>query len=78
MNKNLFYNRRRYRWSYLPSATAVADELLKMRQPKKIYYVEIPIILEATIVKDKNYEFLPVKIIRYAAKNKFRTCKLGI
>ncbi len=40
-------------------AVAVADELLK--QGNKIYYVGNPQKLEATIVKDKDYTFLPVK-----------------
>ena len=41
-------------------AIAVADELLKDETTEKIYYVGNPNNLEAVIVKDKNYEFLPV------------------
>lgn len=41
-------------------AIAVADELLKDSETKKIYYIGNPNNLEASIVKDKNYEFLPV------------------
>lgn len=41
-------------------AVAVADELLKDETTEKIYYVGNPNNLEAVIVKDKNYEFLPV------------------
>lgn len=41
-------------------AVAVADELLKHKTTEKIYYVGNPNNLEACIVKDKNYEFLPV------------------
>lgn len=41
-------------------AVAVADELLKDETTEKIYYVGNPNNLEAVIVKDKNYKFLPV------------------
>lgn len=41
-------------------AIAVADELLKDKDTDKIYYIGNPNNLEASIVKDKNYEFLPV------------------
>lgn len=41
-------------------AIAVADELLTFEDTAKIYYVGNPNNLEASIVKDKNYEFLPV------------------
>lgn len=41
-------------------AVAVADELLKSTNTKKIFYVGNPNNLEASIVKDKNYTFLPV------------------
>lgn len=41
-------------------AVAVADELSKHKSTAKLYYVGNPNNLEATIVKDKNYEFLPV------------------
>ncbi len=41
-------------------AIAVADRLLKEEDTKKIYYVGNPNNLEASIVADKNYEFLPV------------------
>ncbi len=42
-------------------AVAVADELLTLGDTEKIYYVGNPDNLEASIVKNKNYEFLPVK-----------------
>ena len=42
-------------------AVAVADELLAHEDTEKIYYVGNPDNLEASIVKDKDYEFLPVK-----------------
>ena len=42
-------------------AVAVADELLALEDTEKIYYVGNPDNLEASIVKDKDYEFLPVK-----------------
>ena len=41
-------------------AVAVAEELLKLSTTEKIYYVGNPNNLEASIVKDKEYEFLPV------------------
>lgn len=41
-------------------AIAVADGLLVENETEKIYYVGNPNNLEASIVKDKNYEFLPV------------------
>lgn len=41
-------------------AVAVADALLKEEDTEKIYYVGNPNNLEASIIKDKNYEFLPV------------------
>ncbi len=41
-------------------AIAVADELLKDESTGKIFYIGNPNNLEATIVKDKIYEFLPV------------------
>lgn len=41
-------------------AIAVADELLKQNDTSKIFYVGNPNNLEAEIVKDKDYEFLPV------------------
>lgn len=41
-------------------AVAVADALLQEKDTEKIYYIGNPNNLEATIVKDKNYEFLPV------------------
>ena len=42
-------------------AIAVADEILKKIPDSKIYYVGNPQNLEATIVKDKPYIFLPVR-----------------
>lgn len=41
-------------------AVAVADELLTLEVTEKIYYVGNPNNLESSIVKDKNFEFLPV------------------
>lgn len=41
-------------------AITVADELLKSENTEKIYYVGNPNNLEYSIVKDKNYEFLPI------------------
>lgn len=41
-------------------AVAVADELFRLSTTEKIFYVGNPNNLEASIVKDKNFEFLPV------------------
>ena len=41
-------------------AIAVADELLKREDTEKIFYIGNPNNLEASIVADKNYTFLPV------------------
>ena len=41
-------------------AVAIADELLLQKDTDKIFYVGNPKNLEASIVADKNYEFLPV------------------
>lgn len=41
-------------------AIAVADELLQQDDTAKVFYVGNPNNLEAEIVKDKNYQFLPV------------------
>ena len=41
-------------------AVAVADELQKLSTTEKIYYVGNPNNLEATIIKDKDFVFLPV------------------
>lgn len=42
-------------------AIAVADGLLKKEDTEQIFYVGNPNNLEASIVKDKNYKFLPVQ-----------------
>lgn len=42
-------------------AIAVADEIIKTTDDAKIFYVGNPNNLEASIVKDKPYTFLPVK-----------------
>ena len=42
-------------------AIAVGDTLLELGEAKKIYYIGNPDNLEANIVKDKNFTFLPVK-----------------
>ena len=41
-------------------ALAVADKLFKEENTGNIYYIGNPNNLEATIIKDKDYEFLPV------------------
>ncbi len=56
-------------------AVAVADELLMLDDTEKIYYVGNPDNLEATIVKDKNYEFLPVKSSGMPRKLSFELVK---
>ena len=61
MNKKTYFITGGGTGGHIYPATAVADELLKDETTEKIYYVGNPDNLEATIVKDKNYEFLPVK-----------------
>ncbi len=61
MNKKTYFITGGGTGGHIYPAIAVADELLKEEDTEKIYYVGNPDNLEATIVKDKNYEFLPVK-----------------
>lgn len=61
MNKRTYFITGGGTGGHIYPAVAVADELLKDETTEKIYYVGNPENLEATIVKDKNYEFLPVK-----------------
>lgn len=61
MNKRTYFITGGGTGGHIYPAVAVADELLKDKTTEKIYYVGNPENLEATIVKDKNYEFLPVK-----------------
>ncbi len=56
-------------------AIAVADELLKHETTDKIYYVGNPNNLEACIVKDKNYDFLPVISFGMPRKFNFKLVK---
>lgn len=55
-------------------ALAVAEELLK---DSDIYYVGNPNNMEAKIVKDKNYKFLPVKSSGMPRKLSFQILKWG-
>ena len=41
-------------------AVAVADALLNENDTEQIFYIGNPNNLEASIVRDKNYKFLPV------------------
>ncbi len=56
-------------------AIAVADELLK-EDTEKIFYIGNPNNLEASIVADKNYTFLPVISSGMPTKTKFRFYKM--
>jgi UDP-N-acetylglucosamine--N-acetylmuramyl-(pentapeptide) pyrophosphoryl-undecaprenol N-acetylglucosamine transferase len=58
--KNIYFITGGGTGGHIYPAIAVADELLNIETTEKIYYVGNPNNLEATIVKDKNYEFLPV------------------
>ncbi len=58
-------------------AVAVADTLLKLEDTDKIYYVGNPNNLEASIVKDKNFKFLPVNSSGMPRKISFALLKWG-
>lgn len=58
-------------------AVAVADELLNYKTTEKVYYVGNPNNLEASIVKDKDYEFLPVISSGMPRKISFELIKWG-
>lgn len=60
MNNKTFFITGGGTGGHIYPAIAVADELLKIDSTEKIYYVGNPNNLEASIVKEKNYEFLPV------------------
>ncbi len=61
MNKKTYFITGGGTGGHIYPAIAVADELLKDESTDKIYYVGNPDNLEASIIKDKDYEFLPVK-----------------
>ena len=58
-------------------AIAVADELLQDETTEKIYYIGNPNNLEASIVKNKGYEFLPVISSGMPRKLSFGLIKWG-
>lgn len=60
MNNKTFFITGGGTGGHIYPAIAVADELLIADAQNKIYYVGNPNNLEFSIVKDKNYEFLPV------------------
>lgn len=60
MNNKTFFITGGGTGGHIYPAIAVADELLKDSNTEKIYYIGNPNNLEASIVKDKNYKFLPV------------------
>ncbi len=60
MNKKTYFITGGGTGGHIYPAIAVADELLKLDSTDKVFYVGNPNNLEATIVKDKNFEFLPV------------------
>lgn len=59
-------------------ATAVADGILEKNPNSKIFYIGNPNNLEAKIVKDKNYTFLPVNSSGMPRKACFTLIKWGI
>ena len=60
MNKKVYFITGGGTGGHIYPAVAVADELLNSGLAQRIYYVGNPNNLEASIVKDKDYEFLPV------------------
>lgn len=60
MNKKTYFITGGGTGGHIYPAVAVADELLKLDNTEKIYYVGNPNNMEFSIVKNKNYEFLPV------------------
>ena len=60
MNKKTYFITGGGTGGHIYPAVAVADGLLKREDTEKIYYVGNPNNLEANIVKEKNYTFLPV------------------
>lgn len=59
-NKKIYFITGGGTGGHIYPAVAVADALLKEEDTEKIYYVGNPNNLEASITKEKNYEFLPV------------------
>jgi len=59
-NRNIYFITGGGTGGHIYPAIAVADALLAREDTGKIYYIGNPNNLEAEIVKDKNYEFLPV------------------
>lgn len=82
MNKKTYFITGGGTGGHIYPAIAVADELLTLKNTNKIYYVGNPNNLEASIVKDKNYEFLPVLSSGMPRKISFElikwTCQLII
>lgn len=60
MNKKTYFITGGGTGGHIYPAIAVADALLELEDTEKIYYVGNPNNLEASITKEKNYEFLPV------------------
>lgn len=60
MNKKTYFITGGGTGGHIYPAIAVAEELLLQADTEKIYYVGNPNNLEAEIVKNKNFEFLPV------------------
>ena len=58
MNKKVYFITGGGTGGHIYPALAVADKLLKLEDTEKIYYIGNPNNLEATITKDKNYQFL--------------------
>ena len=60
MNKKIYFITGGGTGGHIYPAIAVADELLKENNTQKVYYLGNPNNLEASITKDRDYEFLPV------------------
>jgi len=60
MNKKIYFITGGGTGGHIYPAIAVADALMKEDDTEKIYYVGNPNNLEACIIADKNYTFLPV------------------
>lgn len=80
MNKKTYFITGGGTGGHIYPAIAVADKLLKEESTEKIYYVGNPNNLEAEIVSQKNYEFLPVNSSGMPRKISFQfviwTCRL--
>lgn len=77
MNKKTFFITGGGTGGHIYPAIAVADELLKDENTEKIFYIGNPKNLEAEIVKDKDYTFLPVNSSGMPRKASLEILKWG-